>query len=107
MLEKLHKVKDALLTVTDTVFHYFAEDQLDRYIVWAESGEVSSLEADNRKQEQTIGGTIDYFTKTDFDPNIDAIQNALKSAEISFLLESVQYEEETGYIHYEWKFEVV
>ena len=96
MLEKLHKVKDALLTVTDTVFHYFAEDQLDRYIVWAESGEVSSL-----------GGTIDYFTKTDFDPNIDAIQNALKSAEISFLLESVQYEEETGYIHYEWKFEVV
>ena len=107
MLEKLQKVKDALLTVTDAVFHYFAKDKPDRYIVWAESGEVNSLEADNRKQEQTIGGTIDYFTKTDFDPNIDDIQNALKSAEISFLLESVQYEEETGYIHYEWKFEVV
>lgn len=107
MLEKLQKVKDTLLTVTDAVFHYFAADKPDRYIVWAESGEVGSLEADNRKQEQTIGGTIDYFTKTDFDPNIDGIQNALKSAEIAFLLESVQYEEETGYIHYEWKFEVV
>ncbi|MGN0134735.1 MAG: hypothetical protein ACI4AO_08405 [Anaerotignum sp.] len=107
MLEKLQKVKDALLTVTEAVFHYFAVDKPDQYIVWAESGEANSVEADNCKQEQTIGGTIDYFTKTDFDQNIDAIQNAMKSAEISFSLESVQYEEETGYIHYEWKFEVV
>lgn len=107
MLEKLQKIKDALLMVTDAVFHYTAAERSDKYIVWAESGEADSLEADNHKQEQTIGGTIDYFTKTDFDPNIDAIQNVMKSAEISFFLESVQYEEETGYIHYEWKFEVV
>ena len=107
MTKKLYKVKNALLKVPCNLFHYYADKKPDQYIVWAENGEVSSLDADNRKQEQTIGGTIDYFTKTDFDPNIDGIQDSLKSAEISFSLESVQYEEETGYIHYEWKFEVV
>lgn len=107
MLEKLQKVKNALLTVSEATFHYYATNKPDKYIVWAESGEVGSLAADNRKQEQTIGGTIDYFTKMEFDPNIDAIQTALVNGEISFVLESVQYEEETRYIHYEWKFEVM
>lgn len=103
----LERVKNALLLVTDEVFHYHAIKKTDRYIVWAESGESASVEADNRKQEQTVKGYIDYFTRTDKDPNVDAIQEALKSAEISFFLNSVQYEEETKYIHYAWQFEVV
>lgn len=106
MLEKLLRVKEALLEVPAELFHYHAFKKPDQYIVWAESGEGQSLYADNRKCEQAIEGTIDYFTKTDLDPNLDAIQEALKSAEISFFLNSVQYEEETKYIHYEWKFEV-
>ena len=107
MLEKLKKVKAALLKASENVFHYYAFKKSDQYIVWAENGEGDSLRANNRTEEQVIAGTIDYFTKTDFDPNIDVIQEALQSAEISFFLESVQYEEETGYIHYEWRFEVV
>lgn len=107
MIRKLYKVKNALLSVPCCLFHYFAAKKPDQYIVWAESGEASSMEADNRKQEQVISGTIDYFTKVDLDHNIDAIQDALRAAEISFSLESVQYEEETEYIHYEWSFEVV
>ena len=106
MLKKLLRVKEALLQVPAEVFHYDAFKKSDQYIIWAETGEGTSFHADNRKQEQVIVGTIDYFTKTDLDPNLDAIQEALKSAEISFFLESVQYEEETKYIHYEWKFEV-
>lgn len=107
MLDKLYKVKNALLEVPCNLFHYYAAKKPDKYIVWAESGEGGTLYANNQMEEQAIVGTIDYFTKTDFDQNIDAIQNALRSAEISFSLESVQYEEETEYIHYEWKFEVI
>jgi hypothetical protein len=58
-------------------------------------------------QEQAIQGTIDYFTKTKDDPNLDAIQSALNDAEISFRLSAIQYEEDTRYIHYEWVFGVL
>lgn len=107
MLEKVQKVKDALLTVTDAVFHYFAKNKPDQYIVLAESGEASALSGDDQKQDQIIGGYIDYFTKDENDPNVELIQKALASAEIAFSLNDVIYEDETKYIHYAWKFEVV
>ena len=106
MLSCLEKVKDALLTVTDNVGHYTAYDDSDRYIVWAEDSEVAALNTDNYKAGQTIEGTIDYFTKTEDDANIEAIQNALNAARIGWELNSVQYEDETRFIHYEWLFRV-
>lgn len=107
MHEKLYQVKNALLSVPCNLFHYYAVKKPDKYIVWAENGEASSLEADGQKQDQVIGGYIDYFTKEDNDPNVALIQEALASAEIAFSLNDVAYEEETKYIHYAWKFEVV
>lgn len=106
MLSKLDRVKNALLAVTDNVGHYEALNQTDKYIVWAEDGEGSSVEGDNYKLEQSIQGTIDYYTKDEDDPNAERIQTALKAVRISFYLNSVQYEDETQYIHYEWVFEV-
>lgn len=78
----------------------------DKYIVWAEDSEGSSVEGDDQKINQSIQGTIDYYTKQDMDENIDKIQAALTAACISFYLNSVQYEDETEYIHYEWVWEV-
>lgn len=106
MLSQLEKVKDALLTVTDNVGHYEALTKTDQYIVWAEDKEGSSVEGDNYKLEQSIQGTIDYYTKNEDDANVEAIQTALKAARIAFYLNSVQYEDETQYIHHEWVFEV-
>lgn len=106
MLPCLEAVKDALLTVTDNVGHYTAWDDSDRYIVWSEEMEVASLEADNFKAGQTVEGSIDYFTRTEDDPNIVAIPNALNAARIGWELNSVQYEDETRFIHYEWLFRV-
>ena len=83
-------------------YEYFGNDT--PYCVWAESQEQSSSEGDNYKNEQAIQGTIDFYTKAEFDPFIDAIQDALKLNRISFYLNSVQYEHETGLIHYEWVF---
>ena len=106
MLSALESVKEALLTVSDNVFHYEANNKLDKYIVWAEDSEGSSVEADNKKINQSIQGTIDYYTKEEGDTAVESIQNALNSAEVSFYLNSVQYEDETEFIHYEWVFEV-
>mgnify|MGYP000973114416 CR=1 FL=1 len=105
---KLTDLRDLLLTVTEDTFHYEAHGKPDKYIVWAEDGEVSSNEADNRKVTQIIGGTIDYFTKEEFDSNFDLIQKTLNySGDIAWRLNSVQYEKETKYIHYEWSWEMV
>ena len=106
MNSKIKIIRDTLLKVSDNVGHYEAVEKTDQYIVWAEYSEGSSVEGDNRKENQSIQGTIDYFTRTEFDPIVDDIQEALIDAEISFYLNSVQYEEETKYIHYEWVWEV-
>lgn len=106
MLSCLEAVKNALLTVTENVGHYTAWDDSDRYIVWAEDMEVAALNTDNYKGGQLIEGTIDYFTRNEDDENIEKIQLALNAARIGWELNSVQYEDETRFIHYEWLFRV-
>ena len=101
----LDALKNALLTVGPPVSHYAATKQPDKYIVWAEDGQTDAVWADGKMQEQTIGGTIDYFTKTENDENVQKIQNALNGV-CSWRLNSVQYEDGTKYVHYEWTFEV-
>lgn len=105
-LEKIYKIPEILMEISDNVSHYEAMNKTDKYIVWAEDLESTSLNADNKKKIQVIQGTIDYFTKIDGDTVVDEIQEALKAEKVSFYLNSVQYEEETGYIHYEWVWEV-
>lgn len=102
---KIYRIRDALLTVSKDVYHFEALKKKDKYIVWAEDGEGNSGHADNKKN-QAIQGTIDYFTKDDADPAVEEIQEALELYEISYKLNSVQYEDETEYIHYEWIWEV-
>lgn len=106
MLSCLDAVREACLSVTQNVGHYEAFDKNDKYCVWAEDTETNSLEADNYKAGQTITGTVDYFTKDEDDPNIEKFQIAFNAARIGWSLNSVQYEDETGFIHYEWLFRV-
>lgn len=101
----LDMIRDALLTVTDNVSHYEAFKKTDRYIVWAEDGAHSQY-GDGGMVEQVITGTIDLFTKQENDPYFDAIQSALNSIDIAWSLNSIQYEDGTGYVHYEWAWEV-
>lgn len=104
---KLIDLRNALLQVTTDTFHYEAAFKPEKYIVWAEDNESAAGYADNHKTSQVIQGTIDYFTKTEFDPNFELIQNKLNSIELSWRLSSIQHEEETGYIHYEWIWEMM
>lgn len=104
---RLEQIGTELAKITTDTYHYWrsAPKGVKSYIVWAEDEESSSLEADNKKQKQGLHGTIDYFTKAEFDENVDKIQVALNDLEnVSFRLNSVQYEEETTFIHHEWEF---
>jgi hypothetical protein len=104
---QLADLGDLLSTVTENTFHYEAFKKTDKYIVWAEDGEANAGYADNHKTNQVTQGTIDYFTKTEFDTNFELIQEKLNSADLAWKLNSIQYEEETGYIHYEWIWEMI
>lgn len=105
---KIFAIADALNAVLEHVSHYESVDKTDQYAVWAEDGEGSSVSCDNKKKEQTITGTIDYYTLTEKDPNVDKIQESLNAFGISFYLNSVQTEDglEPGYTHFEWVWEI-
>lgn len=98
-------IKAAHLSVTDAVSHY-RRLKSDRYFVWAEDG-TNDLEADDLHTERAITGTTDLYTKIENDPWREAIEEAFEQYGIVWYQNSVQYEEETGYIHTEWVWEVL
>jgi hypothetical protein len=99
----LHDLKNKLLTVLPgKVYHADASGATGNYIVWCEDGEWDSVWADGQMAEQAITGTIDYFTKTEYDTVFGAIQVALNDLGIAWRINSIQYEEDTKYWHYEW-----
>ena len=103
---KLEAIAAALASINGlSVYHYFKpSEQKTRYCVWAEDSEATSLQADNYKDIQQLQGTIDLFSKTEYDSAVDEIQEALNDARIGFYQNSIQYEDETGLIHWEWVF---
>lgn len=95
----------AHLAVTDQVSHN-ERMKSDRYFVWGERGS-NDLEAGNSHAERAVLGYTDLFTKQEFDPWKEQLEQAFDEAGIAWGLNSVQYEEETGFTHYEWYWEVV
>ena len=90
--------------VTNSVSHS-ARLASDRYFVWQEDGS-NDLAGDNGHGETAVTGTTDLYTKQEFDPWADALGESLSSYGISWTLDNVQYEEDTGFYHYEWLWEV-
>lgn len=104
---KLQQIGTALAAVTEKTYHYWRPVKDVPCLIWAESGEENSFHAGNHKQEQRIIGTVDLFTRTEFDPLCDQVQEALEALGLTWNLESVQFEDETNLIHYEWTWGVV
>lgn len=73
----------------------------ERYFVWQEEGR-DDLEANNRHVEKGQRGRTNLYTKIEFDPWKDDFERSLDSAGIAWRLNSSQYEEGTGFWHYEW-----
>lgn len=64
------------------------------------------LTADNKHIEKGTEGFISYFTRDDSGTPRVMIETALSNLGIPWYLNSIQYENDTGYIHYEWWFGV-
>ena len=90
--------------VTDSVSHN-ERMKSDRYFVWGENGS-GDLEASNVHAEKAVTGYTDLYTKMEFDPWKDQIEESFDKYGIFWSLNSVQYEEETGFTHYEWYWSV-
>ena len=104
MQSKLRRIGETLAAVVPESYHYWRPIKSAPYLIWAEDGEDSALSANNHKAEQALSGSVDYYTKTEFDPVADDIQEALNGIEgLGWVLESVQYEDETQLIHFEWR----
>ena len=111
----LKTIKEALLASVASgepaaVYHYHrpARENLKRYVIWAEDGESDSQMANNHKVQQQLHGTIDLYTTIEFDTWADRIQEQLDAAAgTTWMLDSVQYEDATGLIHFEWSFTVI
>lgn len=87
------------------VYHHRRPDDLQTspWIVWAEDAEEDSFYG-STKYEFQVHGWVDLYTSRDLDPLCDVIQNALDGMEhCRWRLNSVQYEDETGLIHYSWE----
>lgn len=106
----LKRIRDALNTTSATgrVYHYTRpSDITTSWIVWQEDGESSSLAVNNHKTEQQIHGTIDCYSLEEYDGLFDEVQDALNIVpNLGWSLLSVDYEDETNLIHYQWEFNI-
>lgn len=108
MMLQLKRIRDSLAAIEGLkVYHYWRPRLQAPYLIWAEESEGDSLYTGNHKSEQVITGTIDYYTKTEYDPMVDTIQEKLNEIEnLGWTLSSVDYEDETMLIHYSWDWEI-
>lgn len=98
------KIVEAHTRVTEAVSHN-VRLKSDRYFVWQEDGG-NDLNASNGHAEKSMTGTTDLFTKREFDPWKNRFEASMTKSGIAWYLNSVQYEEDTGFTHYEWVWNV-
>lgn len=97
----------AALKATDIPFAEFAWDQRPdtAYGVISIDGEGAALGANLHKENQAPQGTVDLFTRDNDRADMQAVQNVLNAFDgCAWYLNSVQYENETRLIHWEWVF---
>lgn len=94
------KIIEAHLRVTAAVSHNRRLNS-DRYFCWQEDG-ANDLHASDIHAEKSVTGTTDLFTKKEFDPWKEQFEQSMRLSGIAFFLNSIQYEEDTGFTHYEW-----
>lgn len=96
------RIKNALDATGLQFAHFGWVEHPAEYGVYAEEAGRDFL-ADDGHAERGTNGTIDYFTRNDDGACRGIIENALEGI-CGYRLNSIQYEDETGYIHYEWEF---
>lgn len=99
------KIISALTSVGGKSVSHVEHMKKDRYIVWEEDGG-NDLEADNKHIEKSTHGVVDLFSKREFDCWKEEIEDAFDNAGIAWAYNDMDYEEETGFYHHQWKWNV-
>lgn len=102
----LIEFRDLLLTALSAVYHYTAQDPPETYLVWAEYS-ANGVYADGQRVAKTQSIQLDLYTKTEFDPVLDALECVLTEAGVAFDGPDTEYEPDTGYIHHRLDCEVL
>lgn len=100
MLEGLRHALDQ--TGFAWAFAGWSEAPKTDYGVYSLSGQVQFRGDGDSGSEIMLRGYVDYFTHDRTRSAQKAIENALRSIRLWWNLESIQFEPETGFIHYEW-----
>lgn len=109
LMSKIQKIRDVLNEINGLNAYHIEKPASVKapYVIWQEDSEGQSHHADNSKTEQVIEVTIDYYTQTEYDSMVDTIQDALNDAQVAWIFNSFQYEDETKLMHYEWLVRVI
>lgn len=102
---KIEGLTDVLNLFTDIPFTEWAwsEAPEEGYGVVTADGQ-KELKADaDPVAEKMLTGYVDVFVKTSAPDPTDDVENAMKALGIWFREESVQFETETGFLHFEWR----
>lgn len=69
------------------------------------------FEANNRYGEHATQIFVDWFTRSDDESGKDAIESLFKEIQdegaMAWYLNTVQFDRDTGFLHYEWNVELV
>lgn len=107
-IQRTKAIRDALTPLTERVYHFWRPNMQAPFIVWAETSEGDSFSANDHKQEQVLVGNVELFTKEEYDPLFDEIQEALLKVDgLGWTLTDVNYEDGTGLIHYVWEWNLI
>lgn len=97
---------DALRALGIPLAEYAWDSRPDSdYVVIAIDQEAGSLYADGHMENQSPQGTIDLFSANNDRETMQRIQETLNAFDgCAWYLNSVQYEQETRLLHWEWVF---
>lgn len=98
----VNQLKTALATTLYPFAHYaWSHAPSGDYGVYGEDGG-AELSADNLSHESKVEVVVDLFTRKDDGAPKTAVESAIRNAGGKAHLDTVQYEDDTGYIHYSW-----
>lgn len=108
-MDTIRRVRDALKPFGEKgipVSHGASKGKDYPKIIWMNGPEAAAMHTDNQKVVQTISGTVYYFTREEYDPAVDEIQEALNGvAGLGWQLSEVEVSED-GVWFYAWDWEV-
>lgn len=95
------------LNATGYQFRHFAWAKAPEgtYGTYSEDGE-NRLAGSNKTAENALVVYVNLFTKDDTQTPRTTVETALDGIPCAWYLNTVQFEQETGYIHFEWVCEV-